>query len=66
MTDDRLMREDELPGNLTSPCVGCSLNRTKCGVACTLAAQRLHYSDVHTFYFYDPLVYATNRLKGVV
>jgi hypothetical protein len=66
-----IMRRSDLPfqpGHTTSGCVGCEffVKGQNCAAACSLEALRQNLDNPGSYYYFDPLVYATNRLKGLV
>jgi hypothetical protein len=73
MNDDKLMLKDNVPISATAGhCGGCSYlqqkltSRGMCDTQCIKAAMRQNLDNPGSYYYFDPLVYATNRLKGLV
>ena len=58
----------ELPAGMKSACEGCALDvNGRCSepsASCTIAAANLNYKRPDSYYWYDPLVHITNRLKA--
>ena len=67
----KLTPQREIPNSIDMPCIGCKFisSTTTCSVVneetyCTTSARDQGLKDPATYYWYDPLVHITSRLKA--